>query len=55
MSIFEVNNILSRMTVEKIMRTTVITMGPDVSIEEAAREMIDHRVGCLPPTRGIGW
>ena len=48
LSIFEVNYILTRMTAGKVMRTPVITVGPDLPIEEAARVMIDHRIGCLP-------
>jgi acetoin utilization protein AcuB len=48
MSIFEVNYVLSRMTAGTVMKTPVITVGPDLPIEEAARVMIDHRIGCLP-------
>lgn len=52
MSIFEVNYILSRMHVDRVMKTRVITVGPDLPIEEAARVMIDHRIGCLPVVVG---
>ena len=52
MSIFEVNYILSRMRVDKVMKTEVVTVGPDLPIEEAARVMIDHRIGCLPVIDG---
>jgi len=48
LSIFEVNYILSRMTVAQVMKTSVVTVGPDLPIEEAARVMVDHRIGCLP-------
>jgi acetoin utilization protein AcuB len=48
MSIFEVNYVLTRMTAGSIMRAPVITVGPDLPIEEAARVMIDHKIGCLP-------
>jgi len=52
MSIFEVNYILSRMTAGKVMKTPVITGGPDLPIEEEARVMLDHRIGCLPVVEG---
>jgi len=48
LSVFEVNYILSRMTVRQVMKTSVVTVGPDLPIEEAARVMVDHRIGCLP-------
>lgn len=52
MSIFEVNYVLSRMTAGRVMRTPVITVGPDLPVEEAARVMIDHQIGCLPVVEG---
>lgn len=48
LSVFEVDYILSRTTVGQVMQTPVITVGPDLPIEEAARKMVDHRIGCLP-------
>lgn len=54
MSIFEVNYVLSRMTAGKVMRSPVVTVGPDLPVEEAARVMIDHRIGCLPVVEGDG-
>jgi acetoin utilization protein AcuB len=48
LSVFEVDYILSRTKVGQIIQGTVITVGPDLPIEEAARLMIDHRFGCLP-------
>ena len=48
LSVFEVDYILSRVTVGQVMRMSVITVGPGLPIEEAARVMVDHRIGCLP-------
>jgi acetoin utilization protein AcuB len=48
LSIFEVDYILSRTRVGQVIQGSVITVGPDLPIEEAARVMIDHRIGCLP-------
>ncbi len=48
MSVFEVDYILSRTTVGQVIQGEVITVQPDLPIEEAARVMIDHRIGCLP-------
>ena len=48
LSVFEVDYILSRTKVGQVIQGEVITVGPDLPIEEAARVMIDHRFGCLP-------
>lgn len=48
LSVFEVDYILSHTQVEQVMSHPVITVEPDLPIEEAARIMIDHRIGCLP-------
>lgn len=48
MSVFEVDYILSRMRVGDIIEHPVITVTPEMPIEEAARIMVDHRIGCLP-------
>ena len=52
LSIFEVDYILSRTRVGQVIQGSVITVGPDLPIEEAARVMIDHRIGCLPVVEG---
>ena len=36
--------------VESVMRTNVMTISPDASIQEAARLMREHKFGCLPVT-----
>jgi acetoin utilization protein AcuB len=48
LSVFEVDYILSRTKIGQVIQGPVITVVPDLPIEEAARVMIDHRIGCLP-------
>ncbi|RLC65464.1 MAG: hypothetical protein DRI48_06685 [Chloroflexi bacterium] len=48
LSVFEVDYILSRTKIGQIIEGEVITVQSDLPIEEAARVMIDHRIGCLP-------
>ena len=48
LSVFEVDYILSRTKIGQIIQGPVITVEPDLPIEEAARLMVDHRIGCLP-------
>ena len=52
LSIHEINYLLSKLTVERVMTTELITVQEDTPIEEAARIMIDNRVGGLPVMRG---
>jgi CBS domain-containing protein len=42
-----VHELLSRVTVEQIMTRAVILVGPDRDVAEAARIMIDHKIGAL--------
>jgi acetoin utilization protein AcuB len=48
LSVFEVDYILSRTKIGQIIQGDVVAVGPDLPIEEAARVMIDHSIGCLP-------
>jgi acetoin utilization protein AcuB len=52
LSVFEVDYILTRTKVGQIIGGPVITVEPGLPIEEAARMMIDHRIGCLPVVEG---
>lgn len=52
LSALETQYILSKVTVEKVMIRDVITVTEDVAVEEAARIMVDHKIGCLPVLRG---
>lgn len=48
LSVFEVHYLLARMRVRDVMTKRVITVGPDCPLEEAARIMVDHKIGSLP-------
>lgn len=52
LSVWELNYLLSKLTVEPIMTHNVLTVSEDTPIEEAARIMADQRVGGLPVVRG---
>ena len=48
LSVYELNYLLSKLTLKDVMRTPVITIGPDEAIEQAALTMEMHRVSGLP-------
>jgi acetoin utilization protein AcuB len=48
LSIYEMHYMLSRLLVSELMVKDVITITPDVPVEEAARVMADHKIGGLP-------
>ena len=48
LSIYELNYLLSKITIKHIMSTDVITVTEDTPIEEAARIMADNKIGGLP-------
>ena len=52
LSIYELNYLLSKLTVKDVMRAQVVTIGPDAPIEEAALTMETHRVSGLPVLEG---
>lgn len=52
LSVWEVSYLLSKLTVQKIMTTRVITVREDTPLEEAARIMADHKITGLPVVRG---
>jgi acetoin utilization protein AcuB len=52
LSIYEMHYMLSRLLVSELMVTDVITVTPDVPVEEAARIMADHKIGGLPVMDG---
>jgi acetoin utilization protein AcuB len=52
LSVWELNYLLSKITVEKVMRKDVLTVDSDCPIEEAARIMADNKVGGLPVMDG---
>jgi len=52
LSIYELNYLLANLLVEEVMSSPAITVADDAPIEQAARIMIDEKVGCLPVMRG---
>ncbi|MGD0006516.1 MAG: CBS domain-containing protein [Anaerolineaceae bacterium] len=48
LSVWEINYLLSKLTVDRVMTKDVITITRDTPIEEAARIMADNKVGGLP-------
>jgi acetoin utilization protein AcuB len=52
LSIWELNYLISKITVGQIMKHDVISATEDTPIEEAARTMADHKIGGLPVVRG---
>lgn len=48
LSVWELNYLISKITVDEIMTTEVITIAEDVPIEEAALLMVDNKIGGLP-------
>jgi acetoin utilization protein AcuB len=51
LSIHEINYLLSKLTVERVMTANPVTVREDTPIEEAARIMIDNKIGALPVMR----
>lgn len=51
LSVWELNYLLSKLTIEPIMTRAVFAVTEDTPIEEAARLMADKRVGGLPVVR----
>jgi len=51
LSVWELNYLLSKITVNEIMTKKVLTVTEDMPIEEAARIMADNKIGGLPVVR----
>ena len=49
---FEIQGVMNRITVEKVMTKDVITIAPDTPIEEAARIMADNEISGIPVVSG---
>lgn len=52
LSIYELNYLLSKLTIDKIMTRKPLTIRADATIQEAARIMLDHKIGGLPVMEG---
>jgi acetoin utilization protein AcuB len=48
LSIFELNYLLAKLTVENIMTRDPIVIAPSATIREAAQTMLEHKIGGLP-------
>jgi acetoin utilization protein AcuB len=50
LNVWEITHFLSNLKVKDVMIKCkdVITIEPDLTIEEAARIMVEHKIGCLP-------
>ena len=48
LSVWEINYLLPGVTVGGVMTTSVMVVDPDRPIAEAARIMMDHKIGALP-------
>ncbi len=52
LSVWEINYLLTTLTVGEVMTQSVITVGPDRPGRDAARLMLDHKIGALPVLDG---
>jgi acetoin utilization protein AcuB len=48
LSVWELNFLLAKLTVGGVMSTGVLVVDPDRPIAEAARIMMEHKIGALP-------
>ncbi len=51
LSVWELNYLISKVSVDEVMTREVITATEDTPIQEAARLMADHKIGGLPVMR----
>ena len=51
LSVWEMNYLLAKLKVEEVMTRQVITVSEDTPLEEAARIMVDNKIGGLPVMR----
>ncbi|MEI8094918.1 MAG: CBS domain-containing protein [Spirochaetales bacterium] len=52
LDVYEMNYLLSKLTVDEVMSTDVISVTEDTTVEEAARVLVDNNIGGLPVMRG---
>lgn len=52
LSVWEINHLLTKLTVGQVMTQSVITVGPNRDAADAARLMLDHKIGALPVMDG---
>ncbi len=44
--------VMKTIRIKEVMSEPVITIAPDASVKEAARQMMEKKIGCLPVTNG---
>jgi len=52
LSVWEINYLLARLTVGQVMSKYVITVAPDRDVRDAARILLDEKIGALPVLDG---
>lgn len=52
LSVWEINHLLTKLTVGQVMTKSVITIGPDRPVRDAAQLVLDHKIGALPVVAG---
>jgi acetoin utilization protein AcuB len=52
LSVSEVNYMLANLRIREVMTSPAITVTEDTPLEEAARVMVDNKIGCLPVMHG---
>lgn len=52
LSVYELHYLLSKLTLKRLMSSPVITVTPDTPVEQAARIMVDNKIGGLPVVEG---
>jgi CBS domain-containing protein len=48
LSVWELNYLLARLTVEQVMSRSLVTTWPEAKVIDAARVMLSHKLGALP-------
>jgi acetoin utilization protein AcuB len=48
LSVSEVNYLLANLRIREVMSSPAITVSDDAPLEEAARVMVENKIGCLP-------
>ena len=52
LSVWELNYLIARVTVAELMTKSVIVIEPDRDVRDAARIMLEHKIGALPVLDG---
>ncbi len=52
LSVWEINHLLTKLTVGQVMTRAVITIGPDREAGDAAQLMLAHKIGAVPVVDG---